>query len=1177
MIALTGFRIKTTTYQESYALQSFYSYTLENTPFYFRPVWNALTPEDFKKNFTENLIVWDFGDGTYYTGPTAQHFYKWPGTYNVKATILDIEGNTRDVFIDEPLNVFNALPDVVTMGGLDTGFRILYSLPAGRRTDPLKFYRYNSWQYDRFLKDTGYTINLYASGSNSNYISVSSYYTSQWAHLKAYFGFIERTTTRENVLSEKLVESTKTTSVSVYAKKINTGNFDGNWDLRLRYYSYPEDGTVFCGTSGTELPDREIFFVDQKPSGEGNESLVILYATFDNNIIKDISYYNTNITTPYGIVNNTWSTQLVKSLYNSASSLAVTSTGITQEGSTDRGSLTAQSVYTFDIFPIKFTNTNIPFVVTFKDVENFTTKCYPLLNLNNSYAEMKINDIRVSLMEIFRDGSFKRLDEAYVEPNASVPRFSESGSYFAGLLKYPKTTGAVSISAIAYINDAPFNPPSKSVAYVMQPGLNVYRKYDKIYKYGYGLVGDSFKAFENAQTTTINADISGGINITYVPGYMVNSLSGEYVWITNADRDKIVVHNGRGESIFPDINLRRLPLLIDAGNGRTVRRTTDARGGNNSASPCNIAIDSNGDAWVTLYDSVTSYKIDKSVGIAKAFIIPNIEDSIRELDFQDYKLYTQLKGLKGFVGENLILPTSVDIDKSDNVYISYTHPLSSFVSKYNSVGKMLKIYPFAFPFTVKQLLLDLNDNIWITTFSNDSIESANSPQSQKITDRKDRIYCINQRDSEIRFIESSMPGDMTMDIYGFVWINSRNNTVSRLLLDGRGLISKEDYTIGSESEVDYVQDLGGIAGDMNGSLLLINNTESSLMYFNAKSPASVEDSSEIPSVSLPDTGKIDTSFNSYYYYKTIGDFTGIRWFLKNSKSNANVPRFVTGRSGLFTIASPTNVIVKKNENYDLANTIKSYVLQESLFNNNNLFDNFFAPILNGNINDLDELGKVIYEKIANYVDNISDVDKCNLKSLKSMYNMIGEDLDLFLNTVPPSIRRLIDILSVKKCILYGNKNNFDRNFSEICVKFDPNTNLGEELKINKDYFIPGYPVIVYEKFTKNYKLIQNTLINEHGVELFKPYPLSGISYDWGWGLVLGDRSQMGETISNYYKIYNYIPTSENNFYDGLIDFKDSITSISPYVSSYKDWTKYGGTMDNIISANLYQNLGLIKP
>ena len=1176
MIPLTGFRIKTTTYQESYALQSFYSYTLENTPFYFRPTWSALTTDNFKKKFTENLIVWDFGDGTYYTGPTAQHYYKWPGVYNVKATILDIEGNVRDVSIDEPLNVFNAIPDIVTLGGLDTGNRILYSLPAGRRTAALKLYRYNSWQYDKFLKDTGYTINLYASGSNSNYISVSSYYTSQWAHLKSSFGFIERSTTRENVLSEKLVETTRTTSVSVYAKKVNTGNSDGIWDLRLKYYSYPEEGSVFCGTSGTELPDREIFFVDQKPSGEGNEGLVILYASLDNNIIKDVSYYKNDISTPYGIVNNIWSTQLLKSLYNGASSLAITSTGITQEGSTEKGSISAQSVYTFDIYPIKYTNTNIPFVVTFKDAEGFTTKCYPSLNLNTG-GNLNINDVQIALMEVYRDGSYKKLDGAVVTANQSVPAFTESGSYFAGIIKYPKTTNAVTISALAFINDEPYNPPSKSVAYIMQPGINAYRRYDKIYKYGYGITPDTFKVFESGQVTTINADISGGINITYVPGYMINSLSGEFVWITNADKDKIVVHNGNGESVFPEINLRKLPMLVDAGNGRKVRRTTDARGGNNSASPCNIAVDSNGDAWITLYDSVTSYKIDKTVGIAKAFIIPDIDASVRELDLQDSKFYTELKGLKGFVGENLILPGSVDVDKNDNVYISYTHPLCSFVSKYDTNGQMIKVYPFNFPYTAKQLLVDLNDNVWVAVFSNDSIESASSPQSQKITDRRDRIYCVNQKASEIRFIEASMPGDMTMDINGYVWLNSRNNTLSRLSLDGLGFIKKEDYNIGSENELDYVQDLGGIAGDFNGSLLLINNTESSLMYYNTKSPASIEDTQQIPSVSLPDTGKQDPNFNSYYYYKTIGDFTGIRWYLKNSKSKANVPRFVTGQSSLFTMNAPTSIIVKKNENYDLAATIKSYVLQESLFSNSNLFDNFFAPILNGNVNDLDELGKVVYEKIANFVDNISDVDKCNLTSLRSMYSMIGEDIDLFLNTVPPSIRRLIDILSIKRCVLYGNKNNFNRNFSDIAVKFDLDTNLGEELKIDKDRFIPGYPIIVYEKFTKTYKLVQNTLISEPGAELFKPFPLSGIKYDWGWGLVLGDNSQQGVTISNYYKIFNFIPTTENNFYDGLIDFNDSLTSISPYTSSYKDWIKYGGLMDNIISANLYQNLGLIKP
>lgn len=1177
MLKLDGLRIRTTTYPESQALQSFYSYTLENTPFYFRLNWSPLKSDEFIKQFTNTKVIWNFGDGTLYTGPTAQHVYTWPGIYTVKATLLDVEGNTTDVFADEQLIVYNAMPDAVTIGGLDNN-NLLYPLEAGRRTRPLKFFRYNSWQYDRDLRTNGYTVNLYASGSNSNYISVSSYYTSQWAHLKSYFGFIERSTTRGNVLSEKLIDSTITTSASVYAERVNTGNFDGNWNVRLAFHNYPKEGSVFCGTSGSELPDREIFFVDQKPSSQEIDGLVVIYATPDNNIIRDVSYYKSNIDSSYGVVNNTYSTVLLKSLYNGASSLAVTSNGITFEGGTDRGPLTAQSVYTFDIYPIKYVDAKIPFVVTFKDGNNFTTKCYPLLNLNNT-GNLKLNDVSISLMEVFNDGSVSKLSGLDVQDNLTVPKFTESGSYYAGTITYPRTVTAATISAVAYVLDQPFNPPSRSAVFVMQPGLNLYRRLDRVYKYGYTVSKESFTVTENSEINTYGAEVSGGINISYVPGSVISPLSGEYVWITNADRDRIIVHDGKGNLRF-SILLRRFIFRQDLGLGRFRNISINAQGPNNSSSPCGIAINRNGDAWVTLYDSVTSFKFEKTRGVAIAAIKPPLPDSILGLDYNDSAFYRQALNLKGFVGENLILPAGIDTDANDNVYISYTHPLCSFISKYDNNGGLIKVFPFNQPNTIKQILIDLDDNIWATSFSNENIDAASSQQSQKIVDRKDRVYFINQKENYITFKEFSLPGDLTMDINGYVWVNSRNNVVSRLsieLINNIPNIKSEDFPLGSENALDYVQDFGGMAGDLAGSLLVINNTESTLQYFNAKSPETVN-VERIPSTPLPDTSKTDPAFNSNYYYKTIGDFTGVRWVLKNKSSYANVPRYVTGNSSIFAIknSKSNSVIVKKNENYDMANTMKGYVLQESLFNNTNLFDNFLSPIINGEDNDLDELGKVIYEKISNYVENISDVDRCNINSLKSMYSMIGEELDLFLNTLPPSTRRIIDILSVKKCLLFGNVNNYNSNFTDICKKFDPTTNLGERLHVDKDYFIPGYPIVVYDNFSKRYRLIQNTIINEPGLTPFNPYPLSGINYNWGWGLVMENKDYKGSFVENFYKFYNFIPTTDTNFYDGLIDFKDEMTSISPYVSSYREWVKFGGQMDYIIGANLYQNLGLIK-
>ena len=142
MITLSGVKLKITTYPDNVALQSFYSYTLPNTPFYFKVQWLS-NDETFKAKFSNHQIVWDFGDGTYYTGGEAEHYYKLPGVYQVNATIYDINGVTHIVEGDSKLFVYNAVPDLVTFGGLQDQSSI-YPLMAGKKSPPLKIYRYNS-------------------------------------------------------------------------------------------------------------------------------------------------------------------------------------------------------------------------------------------------------------------------------------------------------------------------------------------------------------------------------------------------------------------------------------------------------------------------------------------------------------------------------------------------------------------------------------------------------------------------------------------------------------------------------------------------------------------------------------------------------------------------------------------------------------------------------------------------------------------------------------------------------------------------------------------------------------------------------------------------------------------------------------------------------------------------
>jgi len=1174
MISLTGVKIKTTTYPDFAAIQSFFSYTLSNTPFYFKLQWVS-NDENYRNLFSRNQILWDFGDGEFYVGETAEHYYKWPGSYLVTATIYDVEGNTYTLQVDNFLQVYNAVPDLVSIG--DLGGSVAYPIEAGKKTPPLKIFRSNSWQYDSFLNGKNYTVNLYASGCRSNFISVSSYYSNSWSHLKTYFGFIETTVNVNNILEDKIIDSTTTTSASVYAERINTGFINNSWDVKLKFYSYPEKNTVFCGTTGALSNDKILTFVDQRANLDNIYSFDILYASFDSTIFKDANYlkYNYNSDDPYGFINYPYTAQFIKSLFNPATGIKITSNGISVEGPVEESNDRFQRNYSFDIYPIKYTDSKINFVCTFKDKDNFTTKCYPPLKLNQNKA-LELNDIRVTLME-YNGISSTPITGVNIYKNIDIPDYNNSGSYFAGILESKEERSVVALSAISYIVDEAYTLPTLNYGYIMQPGLNQFRRIKNEFNYGYYNNSEKFKTGVKSKLDTYKANVSGGVNITYAPLFIKDPLSGGFVWITNSANDSLLLFDTEGQQkgiVF----FRRLRVFRPSPSGiGGSAPIINALGDNRSASPCNIAIDSNGDAWVTLRDTITSFKLDKNTLIATKVIIPSVKS------FPFYSSDTDYLSLCGFAGEDSVLPSSIDVDRNDNVYISYTNTLCSFIAKYDKDGKELLKIPFLFPYTIKQLLIDTENNIWATSFNNAGLlDELNVPQTTNIVNRVDLLYYIDQKNPLNNFVKRfSMLGDLTMDSGGNVWVNSQNNTINRITKDGNVI----SFLMGNpESVTDYIQDFGGLAGDLDGNLWVINNSEGLIQFFDTKNPRQLDPSDYsstiipgiLPAIVLPDTFKTVSEEGTFAYYQTIGDFTGIRWALKNRVRTTTAPRIVTGTSNYFTIRKPESIVVKKNENYDLATTIRSYALQESLYNSTDFFNNFLTPILNGNTGNVDELGKVIYEKITNFVDNNSDIDKCNLRSLQSIYEMFGEEFTDFYFSAPPFMRRVIDLLSIKKCILYGNFNTFNRQFILSSFEYSIDSNLGAEIDIETGKFTPGLPIITYEYFSKKYNLVHNTLVKAPGLSAFKPYPLSAINYNWGWGLITGNIEQDYREIKNYYKFFAFKPTNNKDLYDGLIDFDDSLTRLEKEIIDFNEWKSYAGTMEYIIGGNLYKNLKQFK-
>lgn len=285
---------------------------------------------------------------------------------------------------------------------------------------------------------------------------------------------------------------------------------------------------------------------------------------------------------------------------------------------------------------------------------------------------------------------------------------------------------------------------------------------------------------------------------------------------------------------------------------------------------------------------------------------------------------------------------------------------------------------------------------------------------------------------------------------------------------------------------------------------------------------------------------------------------------------------LTGVSTSFNVYSKDNYgkVAKVNENFDSYQAYQSLATQPVIAESNILVQDVLGQI-GGDINaDLNALGKRIYEKIANYVPNISDIDTCNVEALLSQCELYNIDVikyvkDNLIVQYPSDLSRLIDLFSIKRNLLFGTRNNWIENLDKRTNVFSTtdgiNTNLQtttyqsqvsalsiETAILNKN----DKYVVAYENFTKLYSL-QPLYISS----VSQTFPLSSIDQSWGWSLVLPNdfytlpQSSKVNTLNKLYTFYKW-----NNYIDGTIlgntiNWDDSInTQIRlPNYETYPQW------------------------
>lgn len=283
---------------------------------------------------------------------------------------------------------------------------------------------------------------------------------------------------------------------------------------------------------------------------------------------------------------------------------------------------------------------------------------------------------------------------------------------------------------------------------------------------------------------------------------------------------------------------------------------------------------------------------------------------------------------------------------------------------------------------------------------------------------------------------------------------------------------------------------------------------------------------------------------------------------------------LTGYSTPFTVyPSDYYDFYKKNEDFNAEQTLKDLRFQETLLDKEVLFGDFLGGVLGDDTSTHEGLGRKIYEKIANFVQNTQDIDKCEIDHLDSLgmmmdYNSDGEEIYIY----PETIKRIINTISIDKPKLFGTTNKFRENL-DIRGRTSKDVwgkNIGSEINPFTYTVSAATPIVALEKFSNDYTLL-NTYqpISSVGSTSYK---LSTYSSDWGWPLVLPTIFDFSD-IEKYYLFFEYNDQYDGTILDGIIDFENPLTTIS-ISSTNIDLNQNNGIFDNIILDTLYQSLSL---
>ena len=1075
-----------------------------------------------------NILTWDFGDGTFVYNPSSdevKHTYVYPGVYKVSLSawnqIGTLETNFQYVNVDYKIRdalLFTKTPSEWGIVGHKTIEPFTINLTSAKIDEPLaivlhsigsKSVPYNTLKDKwRFIVPTWYFVNASTNkivngpiafnttpiyGLNNKVIAVSATQS---------FYYIDRTATISNASNDPVI-ITATLSTQNFAYPPES--------LVYPYYSYSNTDTVKAAVL--------CHIYDVLP----NELKIT------ENYLQQIYPYKWTQTKIPILINYRFNPDLFGS-YNYGTGVSATDV-FSYPKTNISGSTYPLTIALKNVTPKNYSVENHSYVHT------YSTQTSALSS--RLYFKATDESGAVSSGYVFTGlTSLCAVDSAQITATTQLDLeqpFSNDFAFPIGLpLSYKAYIAHAFESNINEIRVDSFYPKSSQVQALQDKGLILEGQIQTI-----GVPSIS-------STNTNNLTLSGASGI-YAIAY---NPAKKLLYAADSDSNKVYMYDDNKTLINTlELSTTRFDLFYSFFEDEAVLEDFPI-------SPSSLSIDKDHNVWVALYDNslVLKYTYDLTTRLASAAPMPYLLDLYNNIDPNN---------------EPYSSPSIVKTDQENNIWVCYSHPLSSSLIKYDSDGKKTNI-EINFPsYTIPaDLAISKENNVWVACYESNKIlqydgqtgnlSSVNSfdllRPSYIAVDKQNNLWSLHGYNLITKYDTQTQQAS-TWSVQNFPSFeynlirNKKVNLSEYTLAEVRAIYGNNE--IWSGLAVDLFNRVWAVNSETNTAVLIPVNEPMKPKVISLI-PTSTTNY-YIPSIEANYVKPIENGFVKSA--QAVGDWTGNEWYQKFGQKFEVSP--LSGVSNTFKILDlykDAPAVAKVNENFNYGEYFKSLALPELLQQNDNLFDEFLTTLVGSGSLDAEEIGRVLYEKIANFNINHTDIDTAEISHLTSLLAQLKLEAQTFGVDFPVEIQRLLNIFSIPLRCLRGQP----------IYDTDVVLNIGEQLTFTS-LISAGQYIYLRDRFYDTYQLFEVEQ-NDDGEDV---YPLSALKIE---GLREYSNINNFDIFENYY-FYNYDAYKIIGYQSNIIDWENPYTTINYTASSWDFYYEDGGFVDlyfnNLLTKRLF--------